>query len=169
MRAGVETITAMVPATLRALIELQLAHLSPEDQTLIEATSVAGVEFSAAAVAAALGRAHEVVEARCTALVHQDQFLHAGGRAEWPDGTVTACYGFRHALYQEVFYQRVTAGRQSRWHARIGTRLARGFGEAAGEMAAALAMHLVRGRLLPQAVPYLRQAGETGPGPVGPS
>ena len=27
-------------------------------------------------------------------------------------------------------------------------------------MAAALAMHFVRGRLLPQAVPYLRQAGE---------
>jgi tetratricopeptide (TPR) repeat protein len=101
------------------------------------------------------------VEARCTALAHQGQFLHTGGHAEWPDGTVTACYGFRHALYQEVFYQRIPAGRQSRWHAQIGTRLARGFGEHAGEMAAALAMHLVRGRLLPQAVPYLRQAGET--------
>ena len=35
VRAGVETITAMVPATLRALIELQLAHLRPEDQTLL--------------------------------------------------------------------------------------------------------------------------------------
>jgi hypothetical protein len=33
VRAGVEIITAMVPATLRALIEIQLAHLRPEDQT----------------------------------------------------------------------------------------------------------------------------------------
>jgi DNA-binding winged helix-turn-helix (wHTH) protein/tetratricopeptide (TPR) repeat protein len=161
VRAGVETITAMVPATLRALIELQLAHLRPEDQTLLEAAGVAGLECSAATVAAAVERADEVVEARCSVLAHHGQFLHAGGRAEWPDGTVTACYGFRHALYQEVFYQRVPAGRQSRWHARIGIRLAHGFGENAGEMAAMLAMHLVRGRLLPQAVPYLRQAGET--------
>jgi tetratricopeptide (TPR) repeat protein len=157
---GVERITTMVPATLRALIELQLAHLSAKDQTLIEAASVAGVECSAATVAAAVERAEEAVEMRCTALAHQGQFLHAGGYAEWPDGTVTACYGFRHALYQGVLYQRIPAGRQRRWHARIGTRLAQGFGERAGDMAAALAMHFGRGRVLPQAVPYLRQAGD---------
>jgi DNA-binding winged helix-turn-helix (wHTH) protein/tetratricopeptide (TPR) repeat protein len=160
VRAGVETIIAMVPAHLRALIELQLAHLSSKDQTLLEAASVAGVEFSAATVAAAVERAEEVVEARCTALAHQGQFLQACGHAEWPNGTVTACYGFRHALYQEVLYQRVPAGRQSRWHARIGTRLAQSFGENVGDMAAALAMHFVRGRLLPQAAQYLRQAGD---------
>jgi DNA-binding winged helix-turn-helix (wHTH) protein/tetratricopeptide (TPR) repeat protein len=161
LQAGVEAITAIVPTTLRALIELQLEHLSSEDQTLLEAASVAGVDCSAAAVAAAVERTEEDVEARCTALAHQGQFLHAGGQAEWPDGTVTACYDFRHALYQEVLYQRVPTSRRSRWHARIGTRLAQGFGERAGEMAAALAMHLLRGRLLQQAVPYLRQAGET--------
>jgi DNA-binding winged helix-turn-helix (wHTH) protein/tetratricopeptide (TPR) repeat protein len=160
VRAGVETITAVVPATLRALIELQLAHLSSGDQTLLEAASVAGAECSAATVAAAVERAEEVVEARCTALARQGQFLQACGHAEWPDGTVTACYGFRHALYQEVLYQRVPAGRQSRWHARVGTRLAQGFGEHAGDMAAALAMHFVRGRQLLQAVPYLWQAGD---------
>ena len=97
---------------------------------------------------------------QCTALAHQERFLQTRGSAEWPDGTVTACFGFRHALYQDVLYQRIPAGRQTRWHARIGTRLAQGFGEKAGEMAAALAMHFVRGRLLPQAVQYLRQAGE---------
>jgi tetratricopeptide (TPR) repeat protein len=161
LQAGVEAITAIAPATLRALIELQIEHLSSEDQTLLEAASVAGVDCSAAAVAAAVERMEEDVEARCTALAHQGQFLHAGGQAEWPDGTVTACYDFRHALYQEVLYQRIPAGRQSRWHAQIGTQLAQGFGEHAGEMAAVLAMHLLRGRLLPQAVPYVRQAGET--------
>ena len=160
VRQGVERITAIVPANLRALIELQLARLKAEDQTLLEAASVAGVDCSATVVAAALGYADEVVEARCTALAHQGQFLQAHGRAEWPDGTVTTHYGFLHALYQEALYQRVPAAHQTRWHARIGTRLAHGFGEHAGEMAAAVAMHLVRGRMLPQAVPYLRQAGE---------
>jgi predicted ATPase/DNA-binding winged helix-turn-helix (wHTH) protein len=160
VQAGVESATAMVPAHLRALIELQLAHLSSEDQTLLEAASVAGAEFSAATVAAAVERTEEVVEARCTALAHQGQFLQACGHAEWPDGTVTACYGFRHALFQEVLYQRVPAGRQRRWHARVGTRLAQGFGERAGDIAAALAMHFMRGRLLPQAAQYIRQAGD---------
>ena len=160
VHAGVDALPAIIPAHLRALIEHQLAQLSPEDQQLLEAASVAGVEFAAAAVAAGLERAEEEVEARCTALAHQGQFLQARGPAAWSDGTVTEGYGFRHALYQEVVYQRLPAGRQSRWHARIATRLAQGFGEEAGDMAAAVAMHCVRGRLLSQAVPYLRQAGQ---------
>jgi tetratricopeptide (TPR) repeat protein len=160
VREGVESITAMVPANIRALIELQLAHLSPEVQTLLEAASVAGIKFSAAAVAAAVERADEVVEPRCTTLAQQGQFLRVRDRAEWPDGTVATCYVFLHALYQDVLYQRVPAGRQAQWHARIGMRLAHGFGESAGEMAAALAMHFVRGRLTLQALPYLRQAGQ---------
>ena len=100
------------------------------------------------------------MEAQCATLAHHGQFLQARGRAEWPDGTVTACFGFRHALYQDVLYQRIPAGRQTRWHARIGARLAQGFGAQAGDLAAVLAMHFLRGRLLPQAVQYLRQAGE---------
>jgi tetratricopeptide (TPR) repeat protein len=160
MQEGVEAIPAIVPATLRALIEHQLGHCSPEAQTLLEAASVAGVEFAAAVVAAGLERADEEIEAQCATLAHQGQFLQARGRAEWPDGTVTACFGFRHALYQDVLYQRIPAGRQTRLHAWIGARLVQGFGVQAGDLAAALAMHFVRGRMLPQAVQYLRQAGE---------
>jgi DNA-binding winged helix-turn-helix (wHTH) protein len=50
VRGGAERITTMVPANLLTLIELQLAHLSAKDQKLLEAASVAGVEFSAATV-----------------------------------------------------------------------------------------------------------------------
>ena len=160
MRGGVEALSTIVPATLRALLEQQLAHCSREVQTLLAAASVAGVEFAAAAVAAGLERSEDEIEAQCATLAHHGQFLQARGRAEWPDGTVTACFGFRHALYQDILYQRIPAGRQTRWHARIGARLAQGFGAQAGDLAAALALHCVRGRLLPQAVQYLRQAGE---------
>jgi tetratricopeptide (TPR) repeat protein len=121
---------------------------------------VAGVEFTAAAVAAGLEGAADAIEAQCATLASHGQFLQARGRADWPDGTVTACFGFRHALYQEVLYQRIPAGRQTRWHARIGARLEQGFGTQAGDLAAALALHCLRGRRLPQAVQYLRQAGE---------
>jgi tetratricopeptide (TPR) repeat protein len=161
MPGRVETIPMMIPATLQGLIEHQLAHCSPEEQTLLAAASVSGVMFAAAEVAAGLERATDEIEAQCATLAHQGQFLQARGHAEWPDGTVTACFGFRHTLYQDVVYQRIPAGRQTRWHARIGARLAQGFGAQAGDLAAALARHFVRGRLLPEAVPYLRQAGQT--------
>ena len=46
-----EKLSTIVPATLRALLEQQLAHCSREEQTLLAAASVAGVEFAAAAVA----------------------------------------------------------------------------------------------------------------------
>jgi tetratricopeptide (TPR) repeat protein len=160
LQRGVETIPTIIPATLRALIEHQLAHCSPEAQTLLEVASVAGTEFTAAAVAAGLECAADEIEAQCATLAYHGQFLQARGRAEWPDGTVTACFGFRHALYQDVLYQRIPAGRQTRWHARIGTRLAQGFGAQASDLAAALALHFLRGRRLPQAVQYLQQAGE---------
>jgi tetratricopeptide (TPR) repeat protein len=160
LRAEVDACTAIIPAHLRTLIEHQLAQLNPEDQRLIEAASVAGVECTAAAVAAGLQRDEEEVEARCAALAQPGQFLQARGHATWPDGTVTDAYGFRHALYQEVVYQRLPAGRQRRWHARIGARLEQGFGEEAGDMAAVVAMHCVRGHMWLQAMPYLRQAGQ---------
>ena len=159
VREGLDTINAMVPANLRALIEIQLAHLSPEDQTLLEAASVAGVEFAAAAVAAALERGEEMVEARCTALAHQGQFLQARGRAEWPDGTVTACYQLSPRLVSRSLIS-ATSGWSAdplacpHWDA-TSARL----GEVPGRWRR-LAMHFVRGRLLPQAVPYLRQAGQ---------
>jgi DNA-binding winged helix-turn-helix (wHTH) protein/tetratricopeptide (TPR) repeat protein len=167
LQGGLATVATLVPATLRALIEQQLAQCSPEVQTLLAAASVAGLEFAAAAVAAGLERAEDAIEAQCATLAHQGQFLEARGHATWPDGTVTAWYGFRHALYRDVVVQRVPAGRRTRWHARIGTRLAHGFGEGAGAMAAAVAWHCVQGRLWSQAVPYLRQAGHQAAGRGG--
>ena len=62
------------------------------------------------------------VEERCAGLARREQLLRARGTAEWPDGTVAARYGFIHALYQEVVYERVTAGRRVRLHQRIGER-----------------------------------------------
>ena len=45
------------------------------------------------------------------ALARRWQFLQGSGLAEWPDGTVASCYQFRHALYQQVIYDRVPVGR----------------------------------------------------------
>ena len=158
--AGPEELIAVVPGSLRQLIEQQLERLDAEDQKVLEAGSVAGREFSAAVVAAAVARNEDDTEARCAALARQGWFLHARGTAEWPDSTIASRYGFIHDLYQEVLYDSIPAGRRARLHRLCGVRLEAGYGSRAGERAAELAMHFVRGRAFEPAVRHLQLAAE---------
>lgn len=143
---GDEAAAVEVPASLRQLIEQHLELVPVADQEMLEAASVAGTGFSAAAVAAGSDLAVEDIEARCAALARRGQFIHPQGTEEWPDGTVAACYGFTHALYQEVLYERVSAGRRVRLHQQIGARKETAYGVQSREVAAELAVHFVRGR-----------------------
>ena len=100
------TIRSAVPESLRQIIEQQLHHVRPEDQVLLEAASITGRTFSAAAVAAAVNQATEDIEARLAVLAHHGQFIQACGLMEWPDGTVAAAYRFLHDLYCETLSDR---------------------------------------------------------------
>jgi DNA-binding winged helix-turn-helix (wHTH) protein/predicted ATPase len=154
-----EAVAVEVPANVRQFVEQQFEQLAATERTLLEAASVAGVEFTAAAVAAGLEQAVEAVEAECDALVRRGQFVQAWETADWPDGTVTAGYRFLHALYREIIYDRVPTSRRVRWHRQIGARLESGYGGRATELAAELAEHFVRGRNAVPAVRYLQAAG----------
>jgi predicted ATPase/DNA-binding winged helix-turn-helix (wHTH) protein len=148
------------PTTIRQLIERQFERLSLEDQYFLEAATAAGIEFSAAAVAAGSEAPIEVVERRCATLARQGQFLHPAGVSEWPDGTRASRYAFQHALYQEVLYERVTAARKVTLHRRIGEREEQAYGNRAAEIAAELAVHFERGRDYLRATQYLQYAAE---------
>src|SRR5499427_1303671 len=158
---GLEAVALELPESLWHLIEQQLGQLSLEDRRVVEVASVAGVEFSAAAVSAGVTSAGMDVEERCAALARREQFLQARGTVEWPDGTVAARYGFIHAVYQEGVYERVPAGRRVGLHQRIGARQEAGYGAQAWEIAAELAVHFERGRDTRRAVQYRWQAGRT--------
>jgi DNA-binding winged helix-turn-helix (wHTH) protein/tetratricopeptide (TPR) repeat protein len=158
--AGPADVEAVVPESLRQMIEQQLASLAPDDVRLLEAASVAGTTFSAAAPAAALGETVEIVEDRCETLARREQFIGAGGVEEWPDGTVAACYRFRHVFYQHVLYERLTASRRAGFHLRIGEREEAAYRGRPGERTAVLAVHFERGRDAGRAVRYRRQAAE---------
>jgi predicted ATPase len=142
-------VDAGVPESLRQMIEQQLDRCRPEEQRLLEGASVEGAEFSAAAVAAGIEIAVAEVEERCTVLARRGQFVQACGVEEWPDGTVSARYGFLHALYQQVVYDRLPPGVRSQLHRRIGEREEAAYGVRAAEHAAKLAMHFDHGRLQP--------------------
>ena len=160
LQEKVDEVASGVPESLQQLIAQQVERLRPEAQRLLEVASVAGAEFSAAAVAAGLKAEVEEIEDQCEELARREQFLRASGTAEWPDGTVAARYGFRHALYQEVLYHRLTARRRQRLHQQIGEREEQSYGKQAREIAAELAMHFEQGRDYRKAVQYLQHAGE---------
>jgi predicted ATPase len=149
-----------IPDNVRQLIERQLERLSEEAQEILEGASVAGSEFAVAAVAAGLKHDAESVEEICEDLAWQGHFVSEVGLAEWPDGTVSGKYAFRHTLYQNVLYERIAEARRVRLHRLIGERSETGYKEQTREIAAELAVHCERGRDYQRAVHYLQHAGK---------
>ena len=86
------------------------------------------------------------------------QFFVADGETTWPDGFRSARYRFRHALYQEVLYARISPDRRARLHRSVGDRLERAYRKQAATIAAELAMHFEQGRLPARALTHLHQA-----------
>ncbi len=149
-----------VPDNIRQMIERQIERLNPAERSTLEAASVAGGDFAAMAVAAALGVDVVEVEELCSGLAQRNRFLRLQGESAWPDGTVTTRYAFIHSLYQEILYERVATGWRQRLHQRIGERGEAAYGDHAREIAAELALHFERGHDYRRAVQYLQHAGE---------
>ena len=149
-----------VPDSVKQMIEKQLDYLDAEAQQTLEAASVAGAEFSTLAVVAGLGDDRTTVEARFDKLARQRQLIQDCGVQELPDGERAARYGFIHALYRKVLYERVSESRRVRLHQRIGEEGEQRYRERAGEIASELAMHFERGRDYKRAAKYLQQAAD---------
>jgi predicted ATPase len=157
---AIEHLTTAVPDSIRHLVARQRERLSQEDQQVLAAASVAGMEFSVASVAAALDVEVITVGAQCARLAERQQFLQPAGIAEWPDGTVAARYSFLHALYQQLWHEQVTVEQQQQWHLCVGGRKELAYGTRASEIAAELAVHFEQGRKYDKMLYYLHQAAQ---------
>ncbi len=153
-------VTGSLAGSLQGFIERQIERLDTEERTVLEAASVAGVEFVVSAVAAGLGKDEEEVEEVCARLAARQQFLRDESGMEWPNETLGTRYRFIHAVYQEVFYAGLPRSRRTRLHQRVGKHLEACQGDRTTEAAAELASHFERGDDLLRAVSYYRQAGE---------
>jgi predicted ATPase/DNA-binding winged helix-turn-helix (wHTH) protein len=148
------------PRDIRQMIERNLERLDGDEQRVLEAASVAGAGFSAAAVAAALQRPVSEVEDLCARLSRREQFLNTQGVTNWPDGTIASSFRFHHALYCDILYDRVPASQRVELHSRIAKREESAFGTRAREIAAELAHHYARSGNRSGAVKYLGLAAE---------
>ena len=160
LAAGLDGLVLGIPRDLRASIEDQLAALDQDAREVLDAASVAGIEFPVPAVAAALHRPVEAVEATCAALGRGRPLLEPRGDAAWPDGSVTARYGFIHDVHREVLYDLLLPPRRASLHRRIGRWLEHAAGAELGAWACELAVHFATGQDRERAIRFLRRAAE---------
>jgi DNA-binding winged helix-turn-helix (wHTH) protein/tetratricopeptide (TPR) repeat protein len=159
LEGGLDAIAETEPESLRELIEQQVARLTEADERLLEAASVAGREFSAGHVAAALGLAADAVDDRLEAVSAHGRLVVARGIDANPGRPVTGRWAFAHALYQKFLYTRVSPSRRVRLHRRLGEALEAACGERLGDVAGELALHFERGHDADRAARHLARAG----------
>ena len=153
-------LAGQLPESLRELIDHQLDRLSEEERAVLEAASVAGREFSANWVAAALDTDVLEVERRCEALACQRLFVDSVKGPTGPERRLAERYRFLHALHQHLLYERLPGSRRRRLHRRIGESKEAAFGSRSADIAAELAVHFEEARDGPRAVHYLGQAAQ---------
>jgi predicted ATPase len=129
------------PTNICQMIERNLERLTLDEQRVLETASVAGTEFSAASVAAALERPVTEIEGCCTGLSRREQFIAVSGDSVWPDGSVASSFRFHHALYSKLLYARLPAAHRAGIHLRIAERQEKAYGASTREIASELAYH----------------------------
>jgi len=159
-----------VPETLRQMLEAQVEQLTPLEQRVLRAASVAGRRFSAWAVSALVtngagespnsGPNTSLVEEVCEGLASRQQVLRRSGAQELPGGAApangpVAQYEFRHILYREALYGQLSVTKRSLFHLQIAERMEGLLTDADPSLAAELASHFQAGHDYARAIHYL--------------
>jgi predicted ATPase/DNA-binding winged helix-turn-helix (wHTH) protein len=160
LQVALDELEVAVPDSIRQVIERQIERLTADEQRLLEVASLAAPEFSAVALASALEDDPVEIEEMCESITRRHCFLNSVGIGEWPDGTVSARYLFRHALYRSVLSQRIAPARRAQLHLKLGEQGVLAYGGSTDEIAAELAMHFEQGRAYRRAIKFLQQAAE---------
>ena len=85
--------------------------------------------------------------------------LVPSGVSEWPDGTYSGCYAFRHILYQNIIYQQLAPGHRAQTHSRLGKRLEEAYPGRTPEIALAARASFRAGPRLSKRVALPRAGG----------
>ena len=152
------SIDTMIPSSIRQLAARLRERLTTEEQRLLEAASLEGLEFSATSIAAALEREVAEIEETCLRLAEGRQFIRFAGNEEWPDGARSTRFAFLHGVHRDLWSERVAAHRRQQWHRLIGERRQAAYGERADEIAAELALHFEEGRDEARSIAYRETA-----------
>src|SRR5262249_53010028 len=79
----VSQIGLSIPDSVQILMGQQIENLTVEERRVLQIAAVSGAEFTASAVAAAIGLAIHEVEEICDRLVEREQFITFRGSHSW--------------------------------------------------------------------------------------
>jgi tetratricopeptide (TPR) repeat protein len=102
----------------------------------------------------------EAFEDVCETLSRRHRIVRPAAPEKLPDGMISPCYEFVHALYREVCYRRIGPGRRAHLHKKLG-QWAEAHWDRVSEPAAWLAGHFEQGGDWPRAIKYLKFAADT--------
>ena len=160
LTAPLEDIDPGVPETLQQMLEIQVEQLSAEEQRVLEGGSVAGERFSVWASAAMLETSAESIEEAYERLADRQQFIRFVGIHQAANGADSAHYEFRHSLYRQALYRRLSSVNRSRLHRSLGERLMTICVAGKRELASEVALHFEAGRDFDRATRYLLLAAD---------
>jgi DNA-binding winged helix-turn-helix (wHTH) protein/tetratricopeptide (TPR) repeat protein len=160
LTAPLEDIDPGVPDTLQQMLDIQIEQLSAEEQRVLEGASVAGERFSVWAVATMLEISADSIEAAYERLAGRQQFLRFAGIHPAANGTPSAHYEFRHALYRQALYRHLSSVNRTKLHSSLGERLMKICFAGRPELASEVALHFEGGRDYEQATRCLILAAE---------
>jgi tetratricopeptide (TPR) repeat protein/predicted Ser/Thr protein kinase len=143
-----------LPPTVRSVILQRLAHLDEETLNLLRVASVAGVEFSFEL----LLKVSDLGEDRLLDLLEQG--LKARLLTERNLSASRSVYAFADRQIRDVLYEEISIVRARRYHLKVGLALESISGTRAGEHAAELAHHFLRGNDSKRALEYSVRAGD---------
>ncbi len=162
LRIATKGIDLEVPESLQQMIEAQIERMSTEEKRVLEVVSLDDMgrfQFGIDCKAAVIDLEPEKFEEVCETLSRRHCMLRPAPPVKLPDGTVTACYEFVHALYRKVSYRRIAPGRRARLHRRLGNWIEESW-EHRDEAAECLAHHFEAAGDWPRAIRYLRLAAD---------
>ena len=148
-----------VPESLAAIVDRYVARLSDEHRLMLSAAAVCGIEFRVDTVANAVGREVAWVGHVCDELQREGLWL-SPPRQEEHDMSSGSAYGFRHALFRQVLYDRISPFRRAELHRNVALALERERAGGAMVAAAELAALFERGREPMKAAQYCAEAAE---------
>lgn len=149
-----------IPETLQQMLDIQLELLSPEDRKVLQSGSVAGERFSVWAAGVMLDESPASIEERCERLANRQRFIRPLGIHDAPNGSASAHYEFRHALYRQALNRSLSGPSRAQLHLRLGEQLMPICAAGKPELASELALHFEEGRDYERAARCLMVAAE---------
>lgn len=134
-----------VPPSIVGVIERQIARLSPLQQRVLGAASVAGVEFAHLPLAEVLQMPAPEVQGLLDEAAARLSWLRCVGAISLEGGQVAARYVFDHTMYRHVLHERLAAAQRLLWHRAWAAALASMHGRAVADFATELALHFELG------------------------